>query len=477
MASNFIRSSYLLNSRKWITQTHLFQSILIPCLVFMPIVFAEFGRLDDFAFYLWTRNDVSGVIQSGFSFGRPITSLVIAETFSKVNTIQDFSTLRLLSVICLVLIFSFAGKLYSNVNNFQFTLAVLAFITLPGLWVFVTWAQGFPHILALFFVVVGANCYMHKEKRWLFYVFSSAAIFTYQPFALLFPTILMTRILYISEVGYKRHFVRISSWLFILLLSNYWLVRLQAAPSARSNITKNYSEKFHWFVGEWVPRVTFPWNLNANLKLSFLSIILFVILATKYVIREKNLKAPILIFCMSFPGIPFLISAENWASSRAIFASNIAYFMVMFFFFLRVQLTPSEVALKDFATYIALACLLFFSVMHGYQGLVYPQVQEWSTLEQDVHLIPSGVNQISGQISYFEQSSSPVFSYDEFGVLNSTGETALLGMITLAKKGTPAEMVSIKIVTERACQQENSYLQTRTNTFILRPISGMKGCN
>jgi hypothetical protein len=231
-----------------------------------------------------------------------------------------------------------------------------------------------------------------------------------------------------------------------------------------------------WFLGEWVPRVTFPWSLNVNLTLSAVSIILFVILTVNYFLSEKNFKGPVLLICMILPGIPFIVSSENWASSRAIFASNIAYFIVMVKFVSSVEISPKRIAIKNIMSSAALTYVLFLAIINGYQGLVFPQVQEWGRLEQEVQLISTESTQISGQISLFEQSSSPIISYDEYGVLNSSVETALRGMITMAKSGTPVELLPIEIVTDRTCQLQNSYFQSSTKIYFLWPISGMPGC-
>ena len=463
--------------RNFVKNDHLLQATLIPGLIFLPLVFAEFGRLDDFVFYLYTRNDVSGVIQSGLTYGRPVTSFIIGETFSRVNSIQDLSALRFLSLICLVLILFFTGKFYSKPTTSQFTFGALAFISLPGLWVFLTWAQGLPHILALIFLVVGSICYLQTRYRWMFYLLSTLAIFTYQPFALLFPVLLMSRIIGDRDVTYKKHFLKISSWLIFLSFLNYALVKSQSTPNVRSSITKDYSEKMDWFLNEWAPRVTFPWSLSINLALSAVSILLFVLLMVNYFLKEKNLKGPIMLICMCFPGIPFVISAENWASSRAIFASNIAYFIVMAFFITSLGASPTKTLIRNVVATSSVTYLLYLAAMNGYQGLVFPQVQEWGRLEQEVRLISGASTAISGQISLFEQTSSPILSYDEFGVLNSSVETALRGMITLAKFGTQVESVPVLIGTDRLCQLENSYFESPTKTYVLRPLSGMAGCN
>ena len=286
----------------------------------------------------------------------------------------------------------------------------------------------------------------------------------------------MSRIIQNRDEGYKKHFFIITTWTIFLAFINFWLVKSQASPNVRSNITKNYSEKLHWFVSEWVPRVTFPWSLKTNSIMSTISIILFVLLAASYILKERNSKAPILLSCMIFPGLPFIISAENWASSRAIFASNIAFLIVAAIFMSSVRENFMQRSIKNLVATSSLAYLLFIATMNGYQGLVFPQAQEWARLEQEIRLIGNDATLISGQVSLFEQSSSPIFYYDEYGVLNSSVETALQGMITMAKFETAAESIPIEIGADRICQMEISHFLPSTKTYILRPIAGTRGC-
>lgn len=469
-------STVFVIAKNLIVKNNFLSSILVPSLLFLPLVFAKFGRLDDFVFYLYTRSDVSGVIHSGLTYGRPITSLILGKTFSSVSYIQDFSKLRLLSLACLILVFLFAGRFYSKMGAARFTFGLLLFMTLPGLWVFLSWAQGLPHIVALLFLIVGASCYFKAKLKWLFFLLSALTMFTYQPFALLFPIVLMSRIIQNRDDRYKKHFFIIMTWTIILAIINFWLVKSQASPNVRSNITENYTEKLHWFVSEWVPRVTFPWSLNANTTMSTISIILFALLAASYIFKERNLKAPILFSCMIFPGIPFIISVENWASSRAVFASNIAFLIVALIFSTSLRLNYIFSIITNLVATSSLAYLLFIATMNGYQGLVFPQAQEWARLEQEIRLVGDDATLISGQVSLFEQSGSPIFSYDEYGVLNSSVETALLGMITMAKFETAAESIPIEIGADRICQMEFSHFLPSTNTYILLPIAGTPGC-
>jgi hypothetical protein len=446
---------------------------------FLPAIFSRYGRLDDFGFYLYTRADMVGVIKSGFSYGRPITSLILGESFAAVDRISGFSYLRLLSLVILCITLLIFRKIYfDNLKHLPIWAipVLMTFLSLPGVWVFMTWAQGLPHFIGLMFAALATMAYFRQRAIVFFFIFSAASMFTYQPFGLLVPILFLLRVLFLARKEYVKDFGKLFSWALILLILNYLMVRAQPSPNVRSEITADLKGKLNWLIFEWIPRVVFPWDLAHKDFFAYFSLILFILISLIYVSKYSAKKFLCILLFMAFPSIPFIVSSDNWASSRAILASNIAYGAVNIFMVLEIKSRiPFKNAIRTLTALCSLA-LFLLAIFQGYSGLVMPQTVEWSNTLKAVNSVQKEVKIVSTSLTFFEQTSSSVVSYDEFGVLNSSVETPLRGMISMALAESGVTNVQILISDKRECQRKPSSFEKETGTLFLRPIAGMKGC-
>jgi hypothetical protein len=452
---------------------------ILTVVVFLPASLAHFGRLDDFSFYMYTREDISGVIQWGWSYGRPVTSFIIGNSFGSVNNISDFSILRFLSLVTLVGIIFIMHLAYLKEKRFGILVKVMAtvyFISLPGIWVFMTWAQGLPHLIALLFVAISVSCYTDSKLMWMYYAFSALSMFTYQPFSLLIPVILLSRLIKVDSPIWKKDYLRIAGWNMSLLFFNFLSVRFQASPNPRSALSDDLQGKIEWIFSEWVPRVVFPWTLKVNVPIASLSILAFTYFSLKYVSKQGIQKYGALFSTALFPAIPFFLSNENWASSRAVLSSNIAFAILIMSMASSMEFNRHREAGFKILLSLLVSCLLTLSIFQGYGGLVLPQTREWLLVTKQINTRWGEVSEIKTNLAPFEQSSSPIISYDEFGILNSSVESALLGMLLMAKFGTNLSEEKVLIDSERTCQTSKSYVDKQTKTLHLFPITGTKGC-
>lgn len=457
----------------------IFIYLLITLLTFFPMVILRFGRLDDFSFWLYTRDDPQGVVTSGLSFGRPVTTLIIGKSFELVPGIEGFSIIRAGSLLLLLLIAYLAFNFYRVENKPEPILSIfflLYFVSLPGLWVFMSWAQGLPHILGFLFVFISVIAYCRPHGQKYYFAFSFLAFFTYQPFGLLIPILLVPKLFRERSSNLIREFIKIYMWITVLCLMNYLLIKSQSAPNSRSQLTSDFSLKLSWFVSEWTPRVLFPWSLQVNVFGAVIAGIAFVFVFQDFLRKERISRAMILLLSIILPSVPFLITSENWASSRAILASNISFtvgisFLIMKYFSLKRR----NLMLKLMS--VAFASVFFMnSIYTGYGSLVLPQSQEWKGTLSAVALAPKETKEITGHLAFFEQSPSASLSYDEFGVLNSTVSDPLTGMLRMAMSNLWLAKLPLNIDLERKCQDSVSSLNLETNRFNLYPLVGMPGC-
>lgn len=450
-------------------------SIILLC--YSQLVISKFGRLDDFAFYLWSRNDAWEIIKSGLTYGRPLLSLILGLSFTEVNSIEGFSIMRAISVLILlatilILYIHYSKKL--KINTPVFFSVTFLLLSLPGVWVFLSWAQGLPHFVGLLLVAIAVNCY--ESKKIVFYVSSLLAIYTYQPFGLILPTLLTIEIMHKKDRAFFREFTKFISWIIFATFSNLVVVHIQPNYNRRANFTTSYSEKLSWVYSEWIPRVVFPWSFKPWMFLTFLIVsiyIILLILCAKYFNYPKILA---LVFATTFTSVPFVISVDNWASSRAVLSSNIVFYVAICYLASQVSLFKKTKKLN--VTALFLMCLMFFlySTKVANETLVYPQSFEWKRSVQEIRNIPNEAKIIEVQLAPFEQTSAPFTAYDENGILNSSVEIPLKGMVALAQDSLDKKSLEIQFNSIRQCQSPSSFLDLNSGVYKINILKGVKSC-
>ena len=261
-----------------------------------------------------------------------------------------------------------------------------------------------------------------------------------------------------------------------LCLLNYFIVKSQKNPNVRSQITSDYIEKMSWFVSEWIPRVLFPWSLKVNIIGSSVVGIIFLVVFISFARKNKFSHVFILLSSMILPSLLFLITGENWASSRAVLASNISFGIGLLFLVFKCDLLKKSYFIMKLAALGVAAALFFNSIFIGYGSLVLPQAQEWQNTINDMAIVPRDAIEITGHLSFFEQSPAVSFSYDEFGILNSSVPDALRGMIKMAMSSSRLVNIPVNIEADRKCQRLFSSFDEKSKRFNLYPLAGMPGC-
>jgi hypothetical protein len=120
--------------------------------------------------------------------------------------------------------------------------------------------------------------------------------------------------------------------------------------------------------------------------------------------------------------------------------------------------------------------LLITSVRNGYAGLVFPQTREWTRTIEDLKNYDGDVKEIRVQLAPFEQTSSEVISYDEFGILNSSVDYPLIGMVMMARNQVGLNEAEVILVSTRECQTKRTFLDPESRVLFLSPLAGVKGC-
>jgi len=455
--------------------------LLIPFLtiliVGLPLFFIKFGRLDDFTFYLYAKSDFAGLAASGFTFGRPINSSLNALDFSVMHNIARFSWLRFLNVLLLVAsleLYLFVHKKVTKWDSIQKRICIYFLIfSLPGIWVFLTWAQGVPHFLALLVAVLSSYFLVVKENRFAFLICLSLSIFTYQPLGLLVPALCF------SLIGKKQgqktiDLVKFSTLSTIAITTvNFISIHLSKHPNSRSTIVSDYSGKTKWIIHEWIPRVFFPYPLHASLLPAVIAITLFLlvlILVGRSYNFSKSLYGAMVIL---LPSLPFLAINENWASSRAILSTNIAILCVMFYSYRTLDN-------RKIRSNLGIACfgLSFFlfslSAVFALKGLVAPQSKEWNSTLRIVSNLPNEVKSLKLQLTNFEQTSSSVLSYDEYGVQNTSVGEVGVAQTLLAIDQLHIKNLSVTLQNKRICSTNRMNL--KNGILVISPLAGLISC-
>jgi hypothetical protein len=448
---------------------------LATSLVYCVQIFLPFGRLDDFTFYAYANENFFSFATSGWSYGRPITSLTNALLFRNVDSMNDLSFIRSANVLVLLISIYMYGKIFFETRSSSkknLLIGLLIFLSFPGIWVFLTWGQGFAHLLAFPLIVITIKLRAIKNSKFAFSLFVIGVMFIYQPFALAIPSILLFTEAFLNrrKLDVQRLIFPIAVVLMALAL-NYLTIRSQKNPNTRSELVYSFQEKFLWIVNEWMPRVILPHLLRPLSYISIISLLIIGLLLFRLGQRTNFKISMVLLFTIVLPWAPFIVIEDNWASSRAVLASNIALYFGIGTIFLLMPVAIS----KNFKSLLLKFAVLVFAVSTyaAYSGLVLPQNAEWNNVKTILRQLPPTATKVQINLAFFEQTTSKLKSYDEFGVQNSSVQESALNQLKLGAEEESLTHIRFFVNQNRTCMR---VLLTRQEPIKVSAVGNMPGC-
>jgi hypothetical protein len=394
--------------------SYLFVFLLL--LITGAVVFRDYFSLDE-ADILWevrTGSQWKIGFRSMLSDGRPVYSFLVTGSLTLLKTFTSLKFLRLVSILDLflvcLLLFRFMKRQGMSVNH-AFIASVMIF-TLPGICVYIPWAECWDQHLATVFALLGGTLLVRvltkhlgalpegqqSLTRWNEYVYFGAAIvleqaalMTYQNLALAFVIPAFMMLLIKKDVSSRNRsifffYVGLS---FVLALGLYYqligsiLNSVNVPLSSRAGFTTHYLEKAKWIVSMFFEatklnlvlfkgpvQYVFPWLLGAAVARDI------------FKKRFQDLFF-LLAFCvMVF--LPHLVLVENWGATR-----NFGLMSLLLSFYL--VLRTGELV-KAFTTPVAAGTALVFTgimCFFFWESWVKPEQMDYEYMKTFVQKIPS----------------------------------------------------------------------------------------
>lgn len=339
-----------------ITQKHLYSVIVIAVLasllVFYPVFFADYAFTDE-AHQLWNNKDKSNFIMF-LNQGRLITGWIIEKAFGNMSSVSSIKYLRLLSftsLIFFVMIYAvYSRKIFQQleIDKFVWLLSVLFIPFSLSSAVYVGWASCAEIFLATAFAFLSGYVLFGKvntSDQYIKIPFSTilrslllalASLFTYQT---AFGFFLLPFVLYfIKAKKVKPHralVIGVGFYLFCylvyFLLFKYSLKFYDVPASTRAEIKIAPLEKLSFFFSYPLAQAfsfNFLYNAKSILSQAFYPVVILLWIITIYYRQAKKHIASLLLYVLyiflllMLIYLPLLISQENFASYRTMFALN-----------------------------------------------------------------------------------------------------------------------------------------------------------
>lgn len=345
-----------------ITQKHLFQAIgftvLASFLIYYPVFTADYAFTDE-AHQLWNNNDRSNFVMF-LNQGRMITGWLIDGAFGKMELLSDIKWLRIFSfstmILFVVVYASLSRKLFTtiNIDVRVWTLSVIFIPCSLSAAIYVGWASCAEIFLAtlaaflsgytLFMKVNSKDIYLKIPTTTLVVslFFALCSLFTYQtafgfflfPFFLYFIKNKTAKIDRTIVIGVGFYLV---SYLLYYFLFKYSLKVYNVPPSTRATIHIDPLGKLSFFFSYPLAQA-FSFNFLYNAR-SILSQIFYPLVILCWVISlflhigKKKIGTIIghMLICFALlmlAYLPLMISVENFASYRTMFALNFLVFVM-----------------------------------------------------------------------------------------------------------------------------------------------------
>ncbi|MEJ8840912.1 glucosyltransferase domain-containing protein [Lacibacter sp. H375] len=373
------------------TSKHLFTIIgiaILACfLIYYPVFFADYAFTDE-AHQLWFNNDGSNFIMF-LNQGRLITGWLIDGAFGNMDSVSDIKWLRIFSfssmVVFMVLYGVLSKKLFDDlkIDGKVWALSVVFIPCSLSAAIYVGWASCAEIFLATLAAFLSGYLLFRKVNSKETYLkvstltlavslfFAMCSLFTYQtafgffllPFFLYFIKNKSAKIdrTIIIGVGFY-----IACYVVYYFLFRYSLKVYNVQPSTRATINIDPLGKLSFFFSYPLAQAfSFNFLYNARSILSqifYPLVILFWMISLFIRIGKKNVGKIIghILICFALlilTYLPLMISIENFASYRTMFALNFLVFVMVCDFvisFLRTNRLRNIVA--------ALAGLIFCAV-------------------------------------------------------------------------------------------------------------------
>jgi hypothetical protein len=378
--------------------------------LFFPVFYSDYAFTDE-AFQLWHRKEAANY-NMFFLQGRWITGIMIENFFGKISTIGGLKILRIFSFFSwAIFLFAFMNlsrqwQKYIKIDPLLLVLTGVFIACSPSVAIYIGWGSCFEigiasilallsgHFLFMELMKQDQSVHISNFKILLILLAGLGSLFMYQTTFALF---LFPFFCYVIS-GQEKNFKRIVSFgviAYIVINVIYYLVFLyslkyaNAAASDRTEISKDVLGKLSFFFSIPLSQAfsfNVLYNLHNVLSQAFPVLMIAAWVCTFFFLQKAKLKRAIyllllVLLLMLMMYAPVLVSKENFASYRTMFALNLAItFLLLQTIF---RLLHSQKA-KQLFCMIASVCFIVIGSWNFYFNFNKPLRFEYEKLRQYV---------------------------------------------------------------------------------------------
>jgi len=431
--------------------------LLTPLMVYWQTIFTEYGFHDDYSNMREAREEPGKLVKFTTSHGRPLYGALLETSLSNLDDVESLHWLRFSSVLLLTLLgIALWRQLYqSGWTEIEAAVIGLGVTLLPAAQIEVSWAVGWPHVLALLLSLAGfaateAELERGGMKRTIALIggglIYALAALIYQSNTL-FAVVPIVAILLVRdqrEPATDRRWILIHlSILFAGLLAAFLLVKFLFGTgvfqeSARMNFETNPLTKLGWFFWQPLPNALGLYFLRDDFNTGVVLFGLAVVVVAGVIgfgyrhvveVKQSRVKKKWYLCMLIAPFVAHAVSlaaAERAIGYRTIFALS-GLVLMLLVFALRSLLAAKRIKLV--AYYVSLVGLVLTAAitarMNAYTLVAQPQNLEWEIIRGAVMRAdfkkPNRVYLIRPTPD--ERTTERTFA-DEFGSLSSDSDWA-----------------------------------------------------
>lgn len=400
----------------------------------------RYGFMDDYAI-LGSSLDGNFDFDLYMSQGRPFTAIYSYFSFSFIDDIDSLLFLHCLGIFTLaffsILLFTYYRKFVDSVP-ILIALSVLPILLNPGLLLLATWAVMSSVGIALFPAVTAAFLIRQNGKLMFLVVplLLSISFLSYPPATMIFLGLpCIAWLISVTKIGstdnqneivetIKKSFVCIFISGIIALIFLKGISAQYSQQSNRTELIGDLSEKINFLIKFAFPTALDYFEPERGFSIYGAITIVSVVVLTIVSIKQKNMLTFILVMTLGIGGvfIPNILTAENWASNRSLFATQWIFSSITLITIFHLIYSLKFIFFKQKLITFACVSLLALSIFHANNLLVTtmsgPQMRELELARIAIAEL-NPMLKIQVKKSEWTDSISPWLVGDEFGIPSS----------------------------------------------------------
>ncbi|WP_299926454.1 hypothetical protein [uncultured Nocardioides sp.] len=420
-------------------------TLALTLVIYWSAIFGTYGRSDDYIYVHDVRTDTldSGLGAVWFNAGRPVPAFLYQWVLPRAEEVADLVLLRLVSALVVAAGAALCGVLAMAVVGSSGWLARVLAVGVAGVAVTttaapsaVTWGVMAGQMPAFGTAVAAGMCATWGRTPWRWAVVAALVLlsaFSYQHFAPIafFSSALGTAALWARREGARlRDPVLVGLMVVGAIALNLVFVTWRSGDALDRISGPTASERFAWFTEEFLPRtvdLSVPWSPTTAYQSAAVVIVLLLLALVR---GPRHLALPAVVVVCWLCAALVIVPGELWASYRLIAAAQLVLWVgagccaavgINAAWERRAVLgAPLLVAAG-----VAVASAGVASHHRAVDYFAAPNEVDWETARCAMRQAEPVAAGTPLRQSYFEDSTSPLLSYDEYGIIGTSTPFAI----------------------------------------------------